>query len=378
MIEYINSFYSLYIGMAFYMMLGLVMVAMIKIFVSPQMIMKYIGGNNLKSIVVASAIGVPLPLCSCGVLPTAIEIRKSGANIGASTAFLISTPQTGVNNIIATYGMMGIFMAIYRPIAAFVSGIIGGLITGFFDKNNKKLIKTEETAHSCCSHNEVVKAETCCSNAKAGVEDINCPSCKEKTQEDIAWSLKVKNSFKYAFGAFVGDIAVPFLVGVAIAALISVLIPDDFFLRYGINNSLVMMILMIIIGLPMYICSTSSIPIAIALIMKGISPGAAFVFLFVGPVTNIASIILLSKTWGLKPTVAYIVSVIIMSILFGLLLDFILNITNIQLGLVTHHNMHGAISFTMLAGAIIFTILLLYSIINRLIRKVNKSNAVQA
>ena len=156
------------------------------------------------------------------------------------------------------------------------------------------------------------------------------------------------------------------------------LIPDDFFLRYGINNSLVMMILMIIIGLPMYICSTSSIPIAIALIMKGISPGAAFVFLFVGPVTNIASIILLSKTWGLKPTVAYIVSVIIMSILFGLLLDFILNITNIQLGLVTHHNMHGAISFTMLAGAIIFTILLLYSIINRLIRKVNKSNAVQA
>lgn len=368
MMAYLENFAGMYIEMAYYMVIGLTMVALMKIFLNANIISKYVGDDSFRSILFASAIGVPLPLCSCSVLPTAIELKKSGAGIGVTTSFLISTPQVGVGSIIASYGMMGPFIAIYRAIAAFLSGVIGGLISG---RINRNIIIKEAEVKNCCEHSH--EEASCNSDMIEGKsEEISC-SCGHSHEEEKKGVRRLFSAIKYAFVDFVDDISLHFIVGVAIAALISTIIPNEFFHNLGLTNGLLIMLLMILIGLPMYICSTSSIPIAIALILKGISPGAAFVFLFVGPATNIASLLLLGKTLGKKATITYVVSVIILAVSFGLLMDLIIEMFNINLDFIGQH-MHGSSSIFMQIVAVLFAIVLILSLIRKARRKFVKAS----
>lgn len=305
---FFHHFIHIFIDMSFYIMLGLFFVGLLHTYVKKELILRQLGDNSLSSVIKAAAVGVPLPLCSCGVVPTAIELKKSGASRGAVTSFLISTPQTGIDSILVTFALMGLPMAIFRPVAAFAAGIFGGVVVNLFGKQTETNAEPIAAA-SCCSGQAEPAAASCC--------------CGEAEPKKVTPAAKFKSVFTYAFGSFWDGISLHFFIGIIIAALISAFIPADFFISLGLDSGLLVMLLVIAIGLPMYVCSTSSIPIALSLIAKGLSPGAAFVFLFAGPVSNIASILVLSKALGKKNIVLYIFSVVVAAVGFGLLFDLL-------------------------------------------------------
>ncbi len=323
--DFLNSMFVLAIDMGYYMTISLVLVAVLNIFMKREWIAKHLGGAGIWAIIKASIIGVPLPLCSCGVVPTGLYLKQMGASKASTVSFLISTPQTGADSIIATYGLMGPLFAIYRPIAAFISGVIGGISVSIFGKKEEVQIQKEVIQN-----------------------------------EKIQLITRVKNSVKYAFGEFVEDISLHFIAGLLVAALISVLMPADFLLTIGLGSGILSMLIMIAVGAPMYICSTSSIPIAIMLMAKGLSPGAAFVFLFMGPFTNAASLIMISKKFGRKITIIYFASATFSALGFGLLLDYIADTFDFSIAYLLSQQNAANLSLLQIIIGSVFLLLVLY------------------
>ena len=349
-LEIFKHIYDIFIEISPFLLLGLFFVGLLHIFFSKEFIVKHIGKDNVGSIVKASVLGVPLPLCSCGVIPTAIYMAKNGASKGAVISFLISTPQTGIDSIMATYGMLGWVFAIYRPVIAFVSGILGGIIVNVFSKE-PMTISVEQEA----------EAPTCSSGS---CDSSSCGTTPAKKQNAFM------RFYHYAFVEFLDDIAVHFIIGIIISGLISFFIPEEFFIKYSLGSGILGMLVMIAVGLPMYICATASIPIAITLMLKGVSPGAAFVFLTVGPLTNAASLAILSKIFTKKVIIIYATSASIIAIIAGLSLDFIVNTFSLQKFVIptmaSGHMHDGGILHTIyIVSAIVFAIMLSGSLYRR-------------
>lgn len=325
--EFLQTIYYLFIDMSYYLFIGLIFVGLLHIYMSNEFISKHLGANSLWSVIKASLFGVPLPLCSCGVIPTGLQLKKSGASNGAVISFLTSTPQTGIDSMIATYGLLGLPFAIFRPFAAFASGVIAGIIVNLFPQHTFELGSTKEIA------TDHLDDDSC------STDSCGC-GCEHDEADNKQLGLKkapiqtLKEMYRYAFDEFLGDITKDFVVGLVLAAIITLVLPGDFFVSLSLNSPFLLMLLMILIGLPLYICSTSSIPIAIALMLKGISPGAAFVFLFAGPVTNIASIMILKRSLGTKLLSLYLVIVSTLAIVFGLLLDFLFSTFDLSVKLI--------------------------------------------
>ncbi len=304
--NYINQFFIDFIEilneMSPYLMLGFLFAGILKVAFPQKFIDKYLGQKNGKSVLYASLLGIPLPLCSCGVIPTGISFYKSGASKGSSVSFLISTPQTGVDSILVTYSLLGLPFAIIRPFIALITGFLGGLLANRFDTDEKAI--TEPIEDSCCTTDK---------DSDCGCDDNCTADTKEK-------KLALYTMFKYAFVDFLQDISKWLIIGLLLAAFISVLIPDDFFSSY-IGNDFIGMLVILVASIPLYICATSSVPVAAILMMKGISPGAALVFLMAGPATNAATITVLNKVMGKKTMWSYLISIISGALLFGLLID---------------------------------------------------------
>ncbi len=387
MIVYLENLWDLFVDMSFYIVIGLIFTGLLHAFIKKDAILKHIGKDSTASVVKASVIGVPLPLCSCGVVPTAMYLGKSGASKGSVVSFLTSTPQTGVDSIIATYGMLGPIFAIYRAVAAFFSGIISGIVTNLFCKHDNIAYGEVKTScgcdggcevkaevESCCSSNQHAKTEnspnhdsqeSCCSNG----HDKTAVSSNAHDVEKVSFFAKLKIAFTYGFGDFLDEIAGHFVVGLLIAALISTLLPASIFENF--QNPILTMVLMVLIGIPMYICSTASIPIAVSLMLKGISPGAAFVFLFAGPVTNIASLLVLVKSLGKKVAAIYLASASICAVAFGVLFDYLIN-TFGWAGMLTldSHGAHGhEVPLHMTIVAVVFGALVLKSLVKQFVKK---------
>ncbi len=342
--DFLYDIYVLFIEMSPYLMIGLAFVAILNIYMTKEFVKKQIGKDSIWSIFKAALFGVPLPLCSCGVIPTTVYMADSKASKGAVTSFLISTPQTGIDSIVATYGMMGPVFGIFRPISALIMGIMGGL---FINATNKDKPRPEKK------------------NLSLNVITAPPKMVDEKTHK--TFSEKVKSSLKYAFADFLDDIVVEFLIGLVIAGAITYFLPTEFLEGTGLKSGILGMLIMILIGVPMYVCATASIPIALSLIMKGFSPGVAFVFLAVGPATNAASIGILSKSLGKKLITYYLFILILMSIGFGYLLDFVFAYTGInpqvQLATHAHHEHSGLIPYEVqIVLAIIFALLVVSSL----------------
>ncbi len=293
---FFNEFIRLSGEMSPYLLLGLVFAGLLKIFVPTSITSSFLGKKNVKSVFMASLIGVPLPLCSCGVVPTGVSLNRNGASKGATVSFLISTPQTGLDSILVTYSMLGLPFALLRPFIAFVTGIFGGLLT------NK------------IADNENINHEKAFNLTSCSCEDGHCNISEKKS--------KFKTFFDYAFIDFLQDISKWLIIGLLLAALISAVLPQNFFTEY-INNSFLGMLIMLIASVPLYICATSSVPVAVALMMKGLSPGAALVFLMAGPATNAATIILLGKTLGKKTLFTYLFSIVAGALVFGVIMNML-------------------------------------------------------
>ncbi len=236
----------------------------------------------------ASLLGIPMPLCSCGVIPTGISLFRNGASRGSTNSFLISTPQTGIDSILVTYSMLGLPFAIIRPIVALTTGIAGGMLTNW--------LIPDQASRAVSAH--VFEAE--------------------KERPSALGRLKLM--LNYAFISFLQDIMKWLIIGLLLAALVSVIIPDAFFEQY-IGNSILEMLVILIASVPLYVCATASVPLAAVLLMKGLSPGAVLVFLMAGPATNAATMTVLWKTLGKKSTLIYLATIIGGSLLFGLLIN---------------------------------------------------------
>ena len=231
-----------------------------------------------------------------------MSLRKQGANNGATTAFLIATPESGVDSISITYALLDPIMTVARPVVAFVTATIAGIAENLFGNSgqNKRIIPDL----SC-------PVDNCC-------DGRNCDP--ETHRRHHTFFEKIKAGVTYAFTDLWEDIAKWFLFGVLLAGFITVLIPDDIFSRY-LGSGLSAMLLMLAIGIPLYICATASTPIAAALILKGVSPGAALVFLLVGPATNVASLTVVTGILGKRATAIYLGTIAVSAVFFGLVVD---------------------------------------------------------
>jgi hypothetical protein len=313
--EYFEEVWFLLLQMAPWLLFGLVFAGLLKVYFPQKHIDKYLGKSNFKSAFNASLLGVPLPLCSCGVIPTAISFYKNGASKGATNSFLISTPQTGVDSIFATYSMLGWPFALLRPFVAFFTGVAGGVLTNLLikEKPKKPLKQSSPFAGFKIDAVSLGKAGTTCN-------DDSC-KCNEPKTEDKRHALI--RAADYAFVELLQDISKWLILGFLIAALISVVLPNDFFSSFK-GLGLIEILLVLAASVPIYICATGSIPIAAVLLMKGVSPGAALVFLMAGPATNVATIAVLGKTMGRKSLIIYLSTIIGGAIVFGLLTNWLI------------------------------------------------------
>jgi uncharacterized membrane protein YraQ (UPF0718 family) len=278
--------------MAPYLLLGFFVAGVLSAFVPVSFIEKHLGKRGLWQIVKASLLGVPIPLCSCSVIPVAASLRRHGATKGAAISFLTSTPQTGVDSIAATWGLLGPLFAIFRMAVAFVTGVICGATV-------EALTPPSEESDDKCS-------------------DDNCPTCNRKTG-----TSKWKQVFVYGFGTLPRDIGRALLIGIIVSGLLGAVVPDDFFTRY-LSSEWLSMLAVMSLGIPLYVCSTGSIPVALAMIGMGLSPGAALVFLITGPATNAATIATVFKTMGRQAVVIYLVTLAGCSLIAGWMLNRIL------------------------------------------------------
>ncbi len=316
MIEYILKYFDelwfLLLEMAPWLLLGLIFAGLLKVYFPQKHIDKYLGKPDFKSSVNASLLGIPMPLCSCGVIPTGISFFKNGASKGATNSFLISTPQTGVDSIFATYSMLGWPFAVLRPVVAFVTGVVGGALTNWLIKE-KPIKPTSPFANFKIDTAVLGKTDKTCNDDSCG--------CSEPKIEDSRHSLI--RAADYAFVELLQDIAKWLILGFLVAALISVALPDDFFSSFQ-GLGLLEILVVLAASVPIYVCATGSIPIAAVLLMKGVSPGAALVFLMAGPATNVATITVLGKTMGRKSLIIYLSTIIIGAIVFGLLTNWLI------------------------------------------------------
>ena len=308
-----------------WLLLGLVIAGLMHAWLPANLLKKHLGQGK-SAIVKAAFIGAPLPLCSCGVIPVATELKRNGASDSATSSFLVATPETGVDSITVSYAMLGPLFAIYRPIAAVSSAIITGFLVL---TDNGKFTKAKEDAesNSCCATKSAPAPEktSCCS------ANPTPPSAIEKTLSGV----------KYSATKLIDDLIVWLMIGLCFATLIKTFVPESFLLSYG--SGLPAMLLIIAISIPMYICATASTPIAAGFILAGISPGTALVFMMAGPATNISTLGVIKKEMGKGVLVRYLVGVAVSAILFGLGLDSLLAWQNINIAEQMSHS-HEVVS----------------------------------
>jgi uncharacterized membrane protein YraQ (UPF0718 family) len=304
-----------------YMLLGFFIAGLLKAFIPDDFVARHLGKENGSSLFKAALFGVPIPLCSCGVLPAAAGIRKQGASKGATTAFLISTPETGVDSIAVTWALLDPLMAVLRPVSAFLTAMVTGQMVRTLDPD----VKEEPKKPAPMEMFTMAPASAPTAEASAGC-GCGCaaplPAAKPSVME------RLRMGMRFSFGDLFTDISGWFFVGVGIAGLITVFVSPDMVEAY-LGNPVVAMLVMLVIGTPLYVCATASTPIAAALVLKGLNPGAALVFLLAGPATNAAALSVITGVLGKKSTVLYLIGILVSSFLLGFAVDAVYSMTGL-------------------------------------------------
>ncbi|WP_190363499.1 SO_0444 family Cu/Zn efflux transporter [Pseudoalteromonas sp. S16_S37] len=379
--ELVTNFWQLFLLSAPWLMLGLLLAGLLNVFIAKDFLQRHLGQEGLWTTIKAALIGAPMPLCSCGVIPAAIGLRRAGGSKSATTAFLVSTPETGVDSISVSYVLLGPFMAVIRPIAAVSSAIVAGVLVGRDnhheqDKDqhsaaNEKTCASKpsqanmvkqsccssdvapaalkasccddkavnnEVSSSCCSSDVTPAASntsccddkpvdnkassSCCSAEQVLHQDIGDSCCATESKHATpTMSNKIVQAIKFSSNKLLSDTMVWLMIGLFFAALVQTYVPTSFLSEWG--SGVLAMLVVILISIPMYICATASTPIAAGLLMAGVSPGAVLVFMLAGPATNIATLGVVGKELGRRAVAAYLGAVIGVAILFGFLTDFL-------------------------------------------------------
>lgn len=280
-------------AMSFYILIGLLFAGILKQLIPDHFIASHLGEKRTASVVKATLFGIPMPVCSCSVIPLAKSLQKEGASKGAVQSFLISTPITGADSILATYSFFGWFFTLYRVITSVIIAIITGLLQNLTDSKESDLQAEDQ---SCCS--------SCCGS--------------EVQKEKKGFSLK--ESFVYAYVTLFEDIYKALLIGLILGGLFTTLLPREIIAPL-FEYQILTYFAVLIIAMPLYVCATASLPIAAAFMLSGMSSGAAFVFLSAGPATNTVTMGVVAQMFGKKALLIYLGTIASLSILFGSLFD---------------------------------------------------------
>jgi len=299
-----------------YLLIGFFVAGLLHVYLPANLIARYLGRNDARSVGLAALFGAPIPLCSCGVLPAAASLKKQGAGRAPLVSFLISTPETGVDSVALTYGLMGPVMAVVRPVVAVVTALVAGIAS----------IGVREDEAAPGSSAEALSDDAC---ADAACDDTGAPGAGQEACDETcapgAAPLPARrffHSLEYGFTSVLDDIALSLVVGMLLTGVLAGLLPDNFFDEVlGWGSGIMPMLAMIVLGLPLYLCASASTPVAAAFMLKGLSPGAALVFLLVGPATNLATMTVVGQLLGRRLLGVYIGSIILVSLMAGLLVD---------------------------------------------------------
>jgi uncharacterized membrane protein YraQ (UPF0718 family) len=286
--EFLSVLYNFLLESSPFLLFGFLLSGLFHSFFPFERVQKWFGQGSLKDIFMASAIGVPLPLCSCGVIPAAVTLKKNGASNAATSAFLISTPETGVDSISLTYALMDLPMTIIRPVAAFFSAFCAGILNHLFNRGSIFTPVKEEPVVQH-HHHELPKN-------------------------------KFYTVLHFAFVELIDDLFNWLALGILLGAAITYFIPPDFFSQL---SPLTSRLAITLIGVPLYICASASTPIAASLIMKGMSPGTALILLMVGPATNITNMVVLKKYIGSKGIALNVLAIVVVAWIFSYITDFL-------------------------------------------------------
>ncbi len=325
MTEYLLNFIALFTESAPWLLLGLLIAGFMKWLVPMELLQKHMGDNRFRSIIKAALIGAPLPLCSCGVIPAAIGLKRSGASPSSTISFLVATPETGVDSISISYALLGPFFAIIRPFAAVFTAIYAGVMVKFFAlkplTTQTDSAKQSENSNSCCKS---AKKQANIVEANTAKETQSC--CGKKEPQSTSKQRNIKqlllNSLKFSSGQLLSDISKWLLIGLLLAAAIKTWVSTDFLLQWG--DGFLAMVVMAVIGIPMYICATASTPLAAGFLAAGLSPGAVLVFMLAGPATNIATMGMIRQELGTPVLISYLFSLMTASIGIGYLANWLI------------------------------------------------------
>lgn len=309
----LQNLLTLYLEAAPWLLLGLVLAGLLKAWLPEDLLRKKLGEGRYGPILKATLLGAPLPLCSCSVLPAAMGLRRSGASKSATVSFMISTPETGPDSIAVTYALLGPFMAVVRPVAAILSALFTGFLNTFFIAQQER----EKTGKPL----PVAATPTC---------DCNTGDCSESNSgaQTGGWQRSLAG-MRYAFHDILDDIWLWLFAGLLLAALVMSFVPTDSLSSWG--DGLPAMLMMLVIGIPMYICATASTPLAAAMILTGMSPGTVLVFLLAGPATNLATMGVIQKEMGIKTLYLYLLGISVSSILLGLATNWLVSLLGISI-----------------------------------------------
>ena len=350
--------WSVYLDTAIWLLVGLLAAGLVKAYVPEDAMKKWLGGKGFSAVGRAALFGAPVPLCSCSVLPAAIGLHRAGASKEATVSFLIATPETSIDSVAVTYALMGPVMAVYRPVAALMSAIVTGMMVAFVkDKAVETNTKLEDEAAVTCCGAEAEKT-SCCDSA-ANEEKSCCESGEKK------FNNKLAQAFHFAATDLLDDISKWMAFGIVFAGLMMTVIPDGWLAQWG--QGLGAMLIMLVVGIPMYICAVASTPVAAGLLIAGVSPGAVLVFLLVGPATNIAGIILVKKELGTRVTMIYLTGISVVSLFMGLLLERILVSYSLQIDASQLHQHNFVNEGVALLAALVLLVLSVPLVRNRLI-----------
>jgi uncharacterized membrane protein YraQ (UPF0718 family) len=319
----LNEIFTVLVSMAPYLLFGFLAAGILSELISRDFVRRHLGGRGFMQSVKAALVGVPMPVCSCGVIPLAASLREHGASRGATASFLASTPQTGVDSLMVTYALLGLPFAVFRALAAFISGIICG---------------------------STVQMVTTSAERDPHISDQS----RDTASPSPGLRHKVVRMMKYGFVSLPASISGALIFGIILSGIISSLIPDNYFADRmgGLGTS---MLLMLLVGAPLYVCSSASVPIALAFIKAGIEPGAALVFLIMGPATNAATFSTLWKIIGRKQLAVFMIALTLTALAAGL----IMNQFPVYAEAAAHaHAMHECIGPVQMVWAVVLVLIL--------------------
>lgn len=285
LLNILQEIWRVTMAMSPYLLFGFLMAGVLSVLISKDYVRRHLGGNSWIQSFKAALLGVPLPICSCGVIPLAASLRKHGASRGATASFLASTPQTGVDSLMITYALLGWIYALFRAVVAFLSGILCGMAV----------------------------------SAASPAEESDAPECEAECCQPKHTHI-IRRMLSYGFIALPRDIARAMILGIVISGIISGLVPEHFFAD-RLGDSVAAMFFMLLIGIPLYVCSSGSVPIALAFIKAGISPGAVLIFLITGPATNAATLTTLWEIIGRKQLIIFLITLSLCALSAGFIMN---------------------------------------------------------